>query len=125
MERPRTLSSLAARELRRASQWENEFGHIGPQEKVWKVLLQLYLTNLDGDLGLTVKSLWLYSGLPETTALRTFKLLEKQGHLQKIRNPEDSRSFLITLSSDLASRIEHYLETVARNRENRQARSEN
>lgn len=121
MEEAHRLSSLAARELKRLRRWEDEFGHVGSQEKTWKVMLQLYLSWLEGEDGMTVKSLWLYSGLPETTALRMFKMLEKEGHLRKIRNPEDSRSFLIALSPELTERIARYLGSVALNREQREA----
>lgn len=107
------LKSLVKWELNRSSLWQKEFGHVGSQEKIWKILLELYVC-AEEETGLTVKSLWLSSGLPETTALRTFKIMEKQGHLMRIRNPQDSRSFLIVLSMDLRERIERYLIARAR-----------
>ena len=99
----------AARESLRTRQWENDFGHVGPQDKVWRILLELFLASENGG-GLTVKSLWVSSGLPETTALRTLKMMEREGHLLRVRNPEDFRSFIIVLSEDLKQRIARYLE---------------
>ncbi|WP_460102436.1 hypothetical protein [Qipengyuania sp. 483] len=53
--------------------------------------------------------MWLGSGLPETTALRTLKMLEREGHLQRVRNPDDYRSFIMVLSPGLKKRVERYL----------------
>jgi DNA-binding MarR family transcriptional regulator len=98
----------AAHELLRAEKWDREFGHIGPQEKIWRILLELYIASEHGG-GLTVKSIWLGSGLPETTALRVLKMMETGGHLLRVRNPEDYRSFIIVLSDELKQRVERYL----------------
>jgi hypothetical protein len=53
----------AAHELLRAEKWDREFAHIGPQEKIWRILLELYIA-AENRGGLTVKSIWLGSGLP-------------------------------------------------------------
>lgn len=78
------------------------------KEPAWNMLLDLAL-NSDGYRPVSVTSLCLASGAPDTTALRYIALLERHGLIERRAHPSDRRSDLLRLTSEGAALVARYL----------------
>lgn len=102
------VASLIRRVLHRRASRLAHFGPLLAHDAVWNMLLELLAARVDHGV-VSIKCLWVASGLPATTALRWVKHLEDSGHIIRRDDPEDGRRQLMTISDELASRVLEFL----------------
>ena len=79
-------------------------------EPVWDILLVLYVN--DGRLRMTTGDLIESSGVPSSTALRWFGVLEDGGLLLRKVSPTDKRVVFLELSEEGRSRLDAFFAQV-------------
>jgi len=79
----------------------------------WDMVLDLFDCELSGR-PVSVSSLCLASGVPQTTALRRINLLVKKGLFIRRDDPEDGRRVLIQLSPEANIAIRRYCSELAK-----------
>lgn len=100
---------LARRALRRRIVRREHFGPELAQDGVWNMLLELLAARSDGSQ-LSIKCLWLSSGLPHSTSLRWINHLVARGYVTRSEDPADGRRQFIALGDPLAERIATFIE---------------
>ena len=102
------IAPVARKILHRRAMRLTHFGPSLAQDAVWNMLLELLVARLDHS-SVSIKCLWVASGLPATTALRWVKYLEESGHVVRRNDPSDGRRQLMALEDGLALRIMEFL----------------
>lgn len=77
----------------------NVFGADLFGEASWDMLLELYDAEFTGRK-VSVSSLCFASGVPQTTALRWIKVLEREGQIKRTPDPRDGRRYFMELTDD-------------------------
>lgn len=82
-------------------------------EPAWDILLDLFVNNSIGR-SVSVKSASLGSAVPDTTALRWLRVLERSGLIYFAQDQSDARRKLISLTQEGERQMRRYLIAVAR-----------
>jgi DNA-binding MarR family transcriptional regulator len=77
----------------------NVFGADLFGEASWDMLLELYDAEFTGRR-VSVSSLCYASGVPQTTALRWIKVLEREGQIKRVPDAQDGRRYFLELTED-------------------------
>ena len=80
-------------------------------DPTWSMLLDLYKSELKKER-LSVSSLCLGSGVPETTALRYLRLLEVRGYIERLPDLNDKRRVHVVLSRAAFAKLAGYFENL-------------
>lgn len=81
-------------------------------EALWFMLLDLYQSQGTGQR-VSISSLCLSSGIPQTTALRRIEDLVARGLVRRVPDPTDRRRAFVELSDDGNGRISRFLDSIA------------
>jgi hypothetical protein len=81
-------------------------------EPAWDILLDLYIAQAEG-YDVSVSSACIGSAAPATTGLRWLGVLQDEGLVQRINDPEDQRRVLVRLSPAAIEAMERYFSEVA------------
>lgn len=111
---PPSSKQLLALAQRLYSSRERRRNYISPElfgEPAWDMLLALFCANAACHR-LSVTSLCLASGAPQTTALRWIDSLHERGLTRRVKNPLDARVVFIELEPEGKARMLAYLEDV-------------
>jgi len=84
-------------------------------EPAWEMLLHLYAKELERQR-VSASNLCLASGVPASTALRWINRLEREGLINRRRDPLDGRRRWIELSKTGAAAMNGYFEALSRRR---------
>jgi hypothetical protein len=82
-------------------------------EPVWDMVLDLFVSDFDGHK-VSISSLCVAAGIPESTALRWIGLMQAAGYFIRHPDPYDGRRSFITLSPGLSDPLRHYLVATRR-----------
>ncbi|MFC3713815.1 winged helix DNA-binding protein [Sphingoaurantiacus capsulatus] len=77
-------------------------------DPAWDILLDLTIARIERR-DLSVTDVCIAAAVPQTTALRWIGTLERQGLVDRIPDPRDSRRVIVRLSAEGWSRMERYL----------------
>jgi hypothetical protein len=77
-------------------------------DPAWDILLDLTIARIERR-DLSVTDVCIAAAVPQTTALRWISTLDRQGLIDRIPDPRDSRRVIVRLSSDGWQRMERYL----------------
>lgn len=99
---------LKARRLR-----ANFISDVKFAEPAWDMLLDLFASQLDGQL-ISASSLGLAAGVPVSTAMRHIEQLCAIGVLSREADPYDRRRSLVRLSSECESQMNRYFVAMSR-----------
>jgi hypothetical protein len=94
-------AALARRALRRRVERRQLFGPALAQDGVWNMLLELLAGKAEGR-AISIKCLWVASGLAHSTSLRWVNYLVARGHVTRSGDPTDGRRQFIELGESLA-----------------------
>lgn len=97
-------AALARRALRRRVERRRRFGSALAQDGVWNMLLELLVGRAEGR-AISIKCLWVASGLAHSTSLRWVNYLVDRGYVMRSDDPTDGRRQFIELGESLASDI--------------------
>ena len=78
-------------------------------DPAWDILLDLTVARIEGQ-DLSVTDVCVAAAVPQTTALRWIGTLEREGLIDRIPDPRDSRRVIVRLSSGGWARMENYLQ---------------
>ncbi|PKP96932.1 MAG: hypothetical protein CVT76_05640 [Alphaproteobacteria bacterium HGW-Alphaproteobacteria-15] len=81
-------------------------------DPAWAILLDLYRCKLIG-VKVSVSDACLASDVPESTALRYLKMMEKRGLLSRTPDPADKRRMWLSLSSAGCEALSRFLRQIA------------
>lgn len=76
-------------------------------EPAWDILLDLYIAQAEGH-SVSVSSACIGSAAPATTGLRWLGVLQEEGLVQRVNDPEDQRRVLVLLSPEGIKCMERY-----------------
>jgi DNA-binding MarR family transcriptional regulator len=74
-------------------------------EASWDMLLELYDADFTGRR-ISVSSLCFASGVPQTTALRWIKILEREGQIKRTPDPRDGRRYFVELTESARTALD-------------------
>lgn len=77
-------------------------------DPAWDILLDLTVARIDRQ-DLSVTDVCVAAAVPQTTALRWIGTLEREGLIDRVPDPRDSRRVIIRLSAEGWERMERYL----------------
>lgn len=77
-------------------------------DPAWDILLDLTIARIERR-DLSVTDVCVAAAVPQTTALRWIGTLEREGLIDRIPDPRDSRRVIVRLSADGWARMERYL----------------
>jgi DNA-binding MarR family transcriptional regulator len=80
-------------------------------DSAWNMLLDLYVYGPQGP-GVSVSSLGIASGAPQSTSLRLINQIEAQGLVYLADDPRDRRRRMVRLTDDARHRLDHYLQSA-------------
>lgn len=114
----RTRSALPdprlIRNLLKARQMRSRFFGVDLfADPAWDMLLDLSAARVE-HRRVSVTSLCIASGVPNTTALRWMKLLERAGLIERIEDDTDRRRAFVALTEAGASAVARYFDTVTK-----------
>ena len=78
------------------------------QDGVWNMLLELLAGRAEGK-AISIKCLWVASGLAHSTSLRWVNYLVARGHVTRSGDPTDGRRQFIELGESLAMDIARFI----------------
>jgi FixJ family two-component response regulator/DNA-binding MarR family transcriptional regulator len=81
-------------------------------EALWFMLMDLYQSQCTGQK-VSISSLCLSSGIPQTTALRRIEDLVARGLVRRVPDPTDRRRAFVELSDEGHGRISRFLDSVS------------
>lgn len=82
-------------------------------DPAWDILLELYLAGV-AQCRVPVSSIGVRAGIPLTTVLRWLDILQKEGLVQRTRDPLDGRRIFISLTSNGGEAMGAYFESLPR-----------
>lgn len=82
-------------------------------EPVWDMLLDLFVSDFDGHK-VSISSLCVAAGTPESTALRWIATMQTTGYFIREPDPHDGRRSFIKLSPELSDPLRRYLVAMRR-----------
>jgi DNA-binding MarR family transcriptional regulator len=98
--------------LRMRRRREQAFGGGLFGEPAWDILLELYAAE-HARQRLSVSSACYASGVPSTTALRWVRKLEKDGWIQRVKDPSDGRRSWVVLTEVASDAMRGFLSSLA------------
>lgn len=105
------LGQLAERLIKSRALQATAFPDLTPGDAGWTILLDLYVSHLNGS-NVTVSSACVASGGPSTTALRHIAALEAAGFVCRHRDTLDRRRIYLQLTEDAFDKISKHLITL-------------
>ena len=102
----KTIRNILCARARRASFFSAKLF----ADPAWDMLLELYAAELD-QVRLSVGSLCIGSGVPDTTGLRWIGVLEQEGLIERRGDPFDRRRIYIELTASGSSAMTAYFQT--------------
>jgi hypothetical protein len=112
------LYALAKEELRNRQDREIHFDVSLFGEPAWDILLDLFAHKVEGKL-VSVSSVSIASGVPNTTALRWIGLLEQRSLVRRVASPTDKRVSWLDLSDDAFKCVSATLRSRLHNQQSR------
>lgn len=81
-------------------------------DPAWDILLDLTIARIERQ-DLSVTDVCVAAAVPQTTALRWIETLEREGLIDRVRDPRDSRRVIVRLSADGWTRMERFFAMTA------------
>jgi hypothetical protein len=80
-------------------------------DPAWSMLIDLYRADLKRQM-LSITSVCVGSGVPESTALRYVRALEDRGYARRAPDPQDKRRVFLHLTAKAREKLDAYFERV-------------
>lgn len=109
-EERRELHDLAKAMLRMRRQRETLFGKDIFADPSWDILLDLFVSELDG-IRVTISSACIAASAPQTTGLRHLKILECRGLVRRVDDELDKRRAYVVLTDPARGMMVDLLKT--------------